>query len=59
METKTGRKNPKNLRLSDEGDRLLLALSARLGVTQVAVIEIALRRMARSEEVDVREESAP
>jgi len=49
------RKNPKNLRLSDEGDRLLTVLSGRLGVTQVSIIEMALRRMARAEGVEVQE----
>jgi hypothetical protein len=45
----TKRKNPKNLRLSDEADGLLLALSESLGVTQKAVMEMAIRRMAKAE----------
>lgn len=47
------RKNPKNLRLSDDGDALLMALSKTLGLKQVGVIELALRRLATAEGVSL------
>jgi len=35
--------------LSEEGDALLIALTKDLGITQVSVIEIAVRKMAVAE----------
>ncbi len=57
METKTEtvegkRKNPKNMRLSDEGDAFLLGLARHLGLTQTGVVELALRKLARAEGLD-------
>jgi hypothetical protein len=43
------RKVPKNFRLSDEGERLLLTIGERKGLKQVEVIEMALRRLAELE----------
>jgi hypothetical protein len=45
------RKTPKAFRLSDQGEALLVALSDHLGVKQTAVIEMAIRRMAKTEGV--------
>jgi len=52
MRTETAssrRKTPKAFRLSDQGEALLIALSEHLGVKQTAVIEMAIRRMAKTE----------
>jgi predicted transcriptional regulator len=48
------RKTPKAFRLSDDGEELLTELARRLGVKQTAVIELALRRMASAEGVELR-----
>ena len=49
------RKNPKNLRLSDDGEALLLALAKKLGLKQVGIVELALRRLAQAEGVTLEE----
>jgi len=41
--------NPSSIRLSDEGKRLQIELAKKLGVSQKAVIELALRALARQE----------
>jgi hypothetical protein len=51
--TTARRGKQKNLRLSDEGESLLVALASSLGVNQTAVMEMAIRRMARAEGVTV------
>lgn len=53
METETKRKNPKALRLSDDGEGLLLDLAHKLGLKQTGVIELALRRLASAEGLPV------
>jgi predicted DNA-binding protein len=40
-----------SLRLTPEGKRLLQALAQKLGVTQAAVIEMAIRKFAEVENV--------
>lgn len=47
------RKNPKALRLSDDGEGLLLDLARKLGLKQTGVIELALRRLATAEGIAV------
>lgn len=42
-------KNPTSFRLSDECLRLIARLSENLGINQTAVIEQAVRRLARAE----------
>jgi hypothetical protein len=51
------RKNPKNFRLTDEAEALLLLLSKRLGVKQVGVMELAIRRLAQAEGVSLTAET--
>lgn len=43
--------NPSSIRLSDEGKRLQVALAQQLGVSQTAVIELALRELAEKKHV--------
>jgi len=50
-ETKEAGKEPRSFRLSGEGLRLLAAISAHLGVSQNAVIELAIRDKAKAEGV--------
>ena len=44
-------KYPTSLRLSPEAKRLLVALAERLGISQTAVVEIAIREKAERENV--------
>lgn len=44
-------KQPTSLRLSPEAKRLLEELAKKLGVTQAAIVEIAIRRLAETEGV--------
>ena len=44
-------KKPTAIRLTGEGKELLENLSRQLGVTQTAVMEMAIRRMAQQEKV--------
>jgi len=48
-------KKPTTIRLSAEARRLLDALSARLGVSHTAVIELAIREKAQREDVKAKE----
>jgi predicted transcriptional regulator len=41
-----------SVRLTPEAFRLLTAIAARLGVSQSAVMELAIREKARKEEVE-------
>jgi predicted transcriptional regulator len=45
------KKTPTSIRMSDEGKRLLEALAEKLGISQAAVLELAIREMAKREEV--------
>ncbi len=45
-------KEPTSMRLTIEVKRLMKALAKRLGITQVGVVEIAVRRLADSEKAD-------
>ena len=47
-------KKPTAIRLTDEGKRLLNALASHLGVSQAAVMEIAIRRVAKDEGFEVQ-----
>ena len=47
------KKQPTSLRLSPEAKRLLAELARKLGVTQAAIVEMAIRRFAESEGVKV------
>ena len=49
VKSKSG--NPSSMRLSDEGRRLQKALAEKLGVTQRAVLELALRELAKKQNV--------
>lgn len=46
------KKNPTSIRLTPEAERLLKELATKLGVTQAAIIEIAIRRLAETEKVE-------
>jgi hypothetical protein len=49
--------NPKqqaNFRLSNEAHRLLASLAKKLGITQTAVIEHAIRQLADTEKIKRR-----
>jgi len=50
------RKKPTSIRLSVEGKRLQKALADKLGLSESAVIELALRRLAEQEGIE-REKS--
>lgn len=52
-------KRPVGIRLTDEARYLLEEVSRRLGVTQTAVMEMAVRRMATAEGVPMRESEKP
>ena len=52
-------KYPTSVRLSPMAKALLKALSERLGVSQSAVLEIAIREKARAEGVDAVPAQAP
>jgi hypothetical protein len=43
---------PTSYRFSPEYKRLIAALAAKLGISHVAVLEIAIRAMAQKEKVD-------
>lgn len=45
------KKNPTSIRLSDEGKRLLALLAEKMGVSQAAVLELAIRDKAKREGV--------
>jgi hypothetical protein len=45
------KKNPTSIRPSDEGKRLLALLAEKLGVSQVAVLEIIIRDKAKQEQI--------
>jgi predicted transcriptional regulator len=47
-------KKPTAIRLTDDGKELLAALATKNGVSQAAIMEIAIRRMAEQEGVKVR-----
>ncbi len=40
-----------NVRLSSEAIRLLIELTKKLGISQAAILEIAIRRLAEQENV--------
>lgn len=44
-------KKPTSLRLTPDAMRLLKEIAKKLGISQTSVIEIAIRRMAESEDV--------
>ncbi len=45
------KKQATSIRLSAEAKRLLLALSEKLGISQTAAMEIAIRRLAEQEHI--------
>jgi predicted DNA-binding protein len=45
------KKHPTSIRLTPEAERLLKELAKKLGITQAAVMEIAIRRLAELESV--------
>ncbi len=45
-------KRTTSLRLTPEAKRLLQTLAKKLGVTQAAIIEMAIRKFAKLEEVE-------
>ncbi len=42
---------PTSVRLSDDAKRLIKLMSAKLGISQTAIIELAIREKARRERV--------
>ena len=50
MKTKADKQT--SLRLTPEAKRLLIELAKKLGVTQAAIIEMAIRKFAKLEEVE-------
>jgi predicted transcriptional regulator len=53
------RKQPVNLRLTDEARQLLDDLAQRKGVSKTAVIEMAVRAYAETEGMRPRQTAAP
>ena len=51
-ETKTS--NPSSVRLSDEGKDLQTSLAEHLGISKSAVLELALRKLAKQEGISAR-----
>jgi hypothetical protein len=51
IEFMSDKKHPTSIRLSDEAKRLQKRLSQKLGVSQAAVLELALRALAQRENV--------
>jgi hypothetical protein len=45
------KRKPTSLRMTEEGKRLLELLAEKLGISQAAVLELAIRDMAKKEEV--------
>lgn len=56
--TTAKRPNPKNFRISKDGETYLLALTAKLGLKQVGVLELAIRRLASAEGVTLENASS-
>lgn len=54
-ETQEKRKTPKAFRLSDQGESLLVKIAEHLGVNQTAVVEMAIRRMAKGEGIELEQ----
>lgn len=50
-------KKATSVRLTDQAGRLIDELARRLGITRTAVLEIAVRRLAKAEGVPDREEA--
>jgi predicted transcriptional regulator len=48
-------KKPTAVRLTDDGKLLLEKMAKRLGVSQTAIMEMAIREMAERRGVDLRE----
>ncbi len=48
---KSKKSNPSSMRLSDEGRRLQKVLAEKLGVSQRSVLELAIRDLAKKEDV--------
>jgi hypothetical protein len=48
-------KNPMAMRLSDEGIRLIERLAKVLGISKTAVVEMAVRALARSQNIKPKE----
>jgi predicted transcriptional regulator len=46
------KKRATSLRLSDQARSLLVRLSERLGISQTAVLEMAIRKLAREEGIN-------
>jgi hypothetical protein len=46
------KKHPTSFRLSEECLRLIKLLAGQLGVAETAVVELAVRRMAKSESIE-------
>ena len=50
------RKRATSLRLSDKARRLLVKLAEKLGISQTSVLEMAIRKLAKEEDVDDSDE---
>jgi predicted transcriptional regulator len=55
MNTQTPKRDPRatSIRLSDTADELWAKLARHLGISKQAVIEMALRKLARNEDIPV------
>ncbi len=51
MKPKQPEKKPVNIRLSNEGLRLLAVVADKLAVSKTAIIELAVRKIAKEEGV--------
>jgi predicted transcriptional regulator len=45
-------KRATSIRITDEGRNILATLAAKLGISQAAVMELALRKLAKEEGLD-------
>jgi predicted transcriptional regulator len=50
------RKNPTSIRLSPEAERLIELLAKKLGVSKASVMEMAVRKFAELERIEVKVE---
>jgi hypothetical protein len=54
METMEAKKTPKTMRLTETAHRLLHAMAARRGISETAVMEMAIREKAAADGLDAQ-----
>lgn len=47
------KKHPTSFRLTDPALRLIVALADKMGLSQAAVVEVAVRKLAKDEDVAI------